>query len=96
MVIKRLRVNLLCMPGYSLPSVSTVRSATSELGVQVLQADAFYDVDGVDDIAQALGHFASMCISNHVVQIDRVERQFSCKALQHTSSRKVPKDCQIW
>ena len=51
---------------------------TSELVVEGLQRDALDDVQGVDHVAQTLGHLAAMRVPHHVVQVHRVERHLAC------------------
>ena len=50
--------------------------------MQAFQGDAFDNLEGVDDVAKALGHLPTMRISHHAMQVHRVERQLVCSARQ--------------
>lgn len=48
----------------------------ADMGVH-LKRDSIDDVQGVDDIAQRLGHLATMSITHHGMQIDLLEGHFA-------------------
>ncbi|KAI3493165.1 hypothetical protein L1887_42182 [Cichorium endivia] len=54
-----------------------VEVALLELGVQAVEVDALDDVDGVDDVAERLGHLASVGVAHHGVAEDLLEGQLA-------------------
>lgn len=59
-----------------------VQVAALEGLVQALQRDAVDDVDGVDHVAERLGHFATVSISHHGMQVDLLRSKVLSIALQ--------------
>mmetsp|Transcript_100323 Transcript_100323/g.281116 ORF Transcript_100323/g.281116 Transcript_100323/m.281116 type:complete len:369 (+) Transcript_100323:468-1574(+) len=51
--------------------------ALLQLLVQLLQADAVDHLDGIDDVAQALGHLPAMGVAHECMEVDGLERQLA-------------------
>mmetsp|Transcript_68897 Transcript_68897/g.175064 ORF Transcript_68897/g.175064 Transcript_68897/m.175064 type:complete len:276 (+) Transcript_68897:941-1768(+) len=57
--------------------------ALVELQVQLFELDALDDLNGVNDVAQALGHLAAVRVADHGVQVNGLEGQLARQADRH-------------
>mmetsp|Transcript_6006 Transcript_6006/g.16951 ORF Transcript_6006/g.16951 Transcript_6006/m.16951 type:complete len:738 (+) Transcript_6006:755-2968(+) len=76
--------------------LARVEVALPELFVQVLQADAFRDVDGVQHVTERLAHLAPVRIPHHGMQVDRAERKCVHQEQAHHHHASHPEEQNVF
>mmetsp|Transcript_38932 Transcript_38932/g.105434 ORF Transcript_38932/g.105434 Transcript_38932/m.105434 type:complete len:282 (+) Transcript_38932:607-1452(+) len=66
-----------------------------EFVLQGIKGDALNHLDGVDHIAQALGHLAPMGVTHHGMQVDRGEGQLPRQADRHHDHSRYPEEQDV-
>mmetsp|Transcript_20475 Transcript_20475/g.38935 ORF Transcript_20475/g.38935 Transcript_20475/m.38935 type:complete len:281 (-) Transcript_20475:239-1081(-) len=83
---------ILGLPVLGLLDLLRIQVSVLKSSMQIFEGDTLHHLDGIDHVAEGLGHLAAVCVAHHGVQIHLLERHLAREREAHHHHARHPEE----